>query len=98
MGRVGRAESSYKSINAKDAPNFPEDGWLWVGVVDLGADKQECRYCGKKHVCHMHTLVYPEYGELEVGYKCAGDILGSEIGEAPWEAETKLRSIARRGG
>lgn len=77
-----------------DDPAVPHSGWSCAHVEDLEEPAATCEMCEVQTIRYVHTMVHPDYEDLDVGCVCAGNM--ERDAEAPRERERQLRLVARR--
>ena len=62
--------------NLWNNPNVPKEGWMCIGVTDLGKPVGVCQMCGHQIIRYVHHMIHPQYRPLDVGCICAGKMEG----------------------
>ena len=63
--------------NLWNNPNVPKEGWMCIGVTDLGKPVGVCQMCGHQIIRYVHHMIHPQYRPLDVGCICAGKMEGN---------------------
>jgi hypothetical protein len=76
-------------------PGVPHKGWQCIGIEDLEEPCHLCQMCEVQIVRYVHTMLHPDYGELEVGCICAGhmeqDLIGARLRETSFKQRLSRR-------
>lgn len=76
-------------------PGVPHRGWTCIDIEDLEEPAHTCEMCEVVTVRYVHTMTHPDYGTLDVGCVCAGNMEQDIVGAQRREAKLKL-TMARR--
>ena len=73
--------------DSESLSRFPQSGWEYRDMIDLGALVGECGYCGTE-IRYCHILYHKSWGTISVGSLCA-DRLTKDKTASRREAEYK---------
>ena len=85
--------SEYENLWKRD--DVPKEGWVCVGVTDLGAPVGVCEMCGHQIIRYVHHMQHPQYRSLGVGCICAGKMEGDIEQAKQREQEYKNKQTRR---
>jgi len=57
-------------VNSENLSAFPQSGWVYQNMIDLGAPVGSCDYCGTE-IRYCHVIYHRNWGTISVGAKCA---------------------------
>ena len=85
--------SEYENLWKRN--DVPKEGWVCVGVTDLGAPVGVCEMCGHQIIRYVHHMQHPQYRSLGVGCICAGKMEGDIEQAKQREQEYKNKQTRR---
>ena len=88
--------STSEYSNLWDDPTVPKEGWVCVGVSDLGEPSAVCEMCGRQIIRYVHHMRHPRYRPLGVGCVCAGKMEGDPEGARARERDFKRRESRKK--
>jgi len=93
----GGATGDGEPLGLWSDPSVPKDGWICVGISDLGAPVGLCGMCKKQAIRYAHHMIHPLYPrQIDAGCVCAGRMEGDVVASKRREAELKSREARRR--
>ena len=82
-------------VNSEELSRFPQSGWYYREMIDLGEPRGECDYCGTV-IRYCHIIWHPTWGTISVGAKCADRLTQDETASEKEKAYKKFLECLQR--
>jgi len=82
-------------IDGEDLERFPQFGWEYQSMIDLGAPVGSCNYCDTE-IRYCHSIFHRNWGIISVGAKCADRLaMNNTASEKEQEYKKYLERLKR---
>lgn len=82
-------------VNSEELARFPQSGWEFREMIDLGEPRGECDYCGTI-IRYCHVLWHKGWGTISVGALCADRLTHDETASEREKAYKKFLEKLQR--